>query len=898
MRHGFTFSTFIIGLLIITLPATVMIAPPSQIYESGQEAPTDSNKHLSWFAPRDNITITSNIDFETFGFPGNGSPTDPYIIQGYNITEEEYCISIEDTDAYFIIENCLLTDADESGIFLDNVTHGIITNNIISGNWDGLRFWRASNNYILNNTVFGNDLGIQITNLSNNNTFVKNNVSRNLGSGVQVYSSSSNNTFVNNTISHNSGTGLGLSDTWDNSIIHNTISNNSDDGVYIFRTSNTTLSLNVLENNGFRLWSYDLEEWHVDVTPDNTMNGKPLGYFWNLTGGIIDGSLYDQIILANCTGVTIENGVFNGYSIGLQLAFSTYCNVTNSTMMYNSYGMYIHYSSYNTVKNSTLSANDWGGIQVEFSFNNTVESNTISENLDGLYIEDSSHNVITNNTIAANSGDGIKILYSPDNTLSGNTLMGNGVYILGVDFDMWRQNITADNTQNEKLIGYFWNQTGGILDGAQYDQVILANCTGVTVENGTYEYKRMGIELAFSSLCNLTNNTIFRSMECGVYFYESSNNTVANCTVSESTVSGLLLSYHSSNNTIANNTISKNGNIGLSIYSASNNNTIVNNTIFANSVYGLHCGSGIRGTLIYQNRFGHNININAYDTGTDNHWNISGIGNSWSDYSGTGVYLIPGGAGSIDYYPSIYQPDSTPPTIDHPSDIKYVEGTIGHSITWTPNDENPFLYLIYNFTFLVDQSYWYGGPISISVDGLSVGVYGYRILVADIGFNFIEDIVIVTVVQELDVPTIDSPDDVEYEVGTTGHNITWTPSDANPFYYVIYRNGIELSPESWDGGLITVIVDGLNIGVTNYTIVVFDNYGNWNRDTVLITVVPQVTTTTTTGTTETTPTTTSPTSTPTTPALDEDIMVFVYLGVLATLGIIILVLAFVFRKRK
>jgi parallel beta-helix repeat protein len=747
----------------VIITANLLITLPNWVSDSDLDASSDVIQFTATYVPHENITITSNAEFDTFGFPGDGSPSFPYVIEGYSITTEEYCISITNTTVHFVIEDCLLTDAIESGISLDNATHGTIRNNIISGIYAGIRLHQDSHNSIVNNTVFGNDYGV-IFESSNDNTFTNNTVSGNSESGVDVFSSN-HSLFAGNTISGNSRVGLDLSDCWNNSVVNNVISNN--------------------------------------------------------------------------------------------------------------FG-------------------------------------------DGIYIEGSSNNVITNNTIAGNYRDGIELYYSPDNTLSGNTLMDNGVNILGYTLNMWKQNITADNTQNGKLLGYFWNRTGGVIDGTQYDQVILANCTGVTVENGTYENNPMGVELAYSSHCNLANNTIFRSREYGVYFYESSNNTVVNCTISESTVDGLMISFYSSTNMFANNTISKNGDTGMHIYAASNNNTVVNNTIFANSVDGLRCSSDIKGTLIYQNHFGYNFNRNAYDSGTDNHWNISGKGNSWSDYGGSGVYPIPGGAGSVDHHPSIYQLDSTPPTIDHPPDIKYVEGTTGHNITWTPSDENPFFYQLYQASFLVEEDYWYGGPISISIDGLSVDFYGYRILVLDIGFNWVEDVVIVTVVQELDAPTIDSPNDIEYEVGTTGHNITWTPSDVNPFYYIIYRNGTELIPAAWDGGLITVIVDGLSVGVINYTIVVFDTSGNWNHDTVFVTVVPQATTTTTTpittttttsststttstsptGTTETTPTTTSPTSTSTTTPSDDDVIVILYFGISVALGIFTVVIVYAIRKRK
>jgi hypothetical protein len=94
---------------------------------------------------------------------------------------------------------------------------------------------------------------------------------------------------------------------------------------------------------------------------------------------------------------------------------------------------------------------------------------------------------------------------------------------------------------------------------------------------------------------------------------------------------------------------------------------------------------------------------------------------------------------------------------------------------------------------------------------------------------------------------------MDYVKGTTGNTITWTPSDAHPSHYMIYRNGTVVVLANWDGSSITVEVDGLNVDIYDYRIVVYDTSGNWASDTVFLTVLPQASTTTTTTTTTTTP---------------------------------------------
>jgi hypothetical protein len=76
------------------------------------------------------------------------------------------------------------------------------------------------------------------------------------------------------------------------------------------------------------------------------------------------------------------------------------------------------------------------------------------------------------------------------------------------------------------------------------------------------------------------------------------------------------------------------------------------------------------------------------------------------------------------------------PTIDHPSDVGYEEGTTGYSIEWTPSSEMPWSYSIERESTTVDSGSWNGGPLSISIDGLANGTYVYEITVYDnVGYS-------------------------------------------------------------------------------------------------------------------------------------------------------------------
>ncbi|MFW9786848.1 MAG: hypothetical protein ACFFE1_04190 [Candidatus Thorarchaeota archaeon] len=87
-----------------------------------------------------------------------------------------------------------------------------------------------------------------------------------------------------------------------------------------------------------------------------------------------------------------------------------------------------------------------------------------------------------------------------------------------------------------------------------------------------------------------------------------------------------------------------------------------------------------------------------------------------------------------------------------------------------------------------------------------------------------------------DVLTIDHPLDIFYYEGETGNNITWTPTSIYPGGYLLYVNDEGVEADSWLGDPIVVDVDGLDPGVYNYTIVVFNTNLEYVTDEVVVTV--------------------------------------------------------------
>ena len=103
----------------------------------------------------------------------------------------------------------------------------------------------------------------------------------------------------------------------------------------------------------------------------------------------------------------------------------------------------------------------------------------------------------------------------------------------------------------------------------------------------------------------------------------------------------------------------------------------------------------------------------------------------------------------------------------------------------------------------------------------------------DEGFGFVETNIFELVYK----PDISPEDDYEYEYDTTGHSLSWFAFDEDPAIYEIYLDGELISTNSWSSGSsISIDIDGLEVGIYNYTIVVIDDKGNSASDTVIVTV--------------------------------------------------------------
>ncbi|MHA1961546.1 MAG: right-handed parallel beta-helix repeat-containing protein [Candidatus Thorarchaeota archaeon] len=254
MDNWSKYSMQVLGMIVIIMlvsPVILSKHTSSDISKGQTEGSGPQDRFIPAYNIHGPITITSNAEFGSQGFAGFGTEEQPYVVEGYNITTTGTCIFIEDTDAYFVVRDCLLTGGPPGrGLLLNNVTHGEVRNNAINEKFNGLNFYESSNNTVVNNTISENGDGVVIVEFSNDNLVLNNTISGN-NYGVYFTSSADSNAIMNNTITGND-VGVYLEDYSDNNTIEsNTISGNYPNGVAIWHySSNNTVVNNTISGNG------------------------------------------------------------------------------------------------------------------------------------------------------------------------------------------------------------------------------------------------------------------------------------------------------------------------------------------------------------------------------------------------------------------------------------------------------------------------------------------------------------------------------------------------------------------------------------------------------------------------------------------------------------------------
>lgn len=714
-------------LLIVVLSFSFMIS--TDLIDVMNTVETTTGNHRMYEISYDShapFNITSDSDFETQGWPGNGSVTNPYLIQNLNITSttNSTCIWIMNTTSHFIIEDCWFSSTiDNYGFYqilcpitLTNVSNGKVERNQILDSRTAVSGYLLSNFSISDNSLSVSLQGISIT--MSNSTMISNNTQgyEPCNIGLSIYHCR-NCTITLNEFKNITYMGIAAWMIYDIYMVENSFTASTDEYYLSWTGIHATGSLCTIQRNVLSGFQYD----GIGVTGNNF-------------------TVQDNNITSCQTGITVS--INNSTVTGNRINGSTrpiVMHQTNTTKVHenNLLGRTGHFET---------------GISMNGGHDCDIYLNTISLVSQGLYLQGASQYNVSNNSVTEGRYGFVFGWYSNwwdvpsgsffDCDIVDNTFDGGGVYPIIESYESWDFDTIRfeGNTVHGEPIGFFTNRNQETIDGNAFAQLLLVNCREMTISGGDfhginsdliyyddlYVGEASAIALLNCTACDLVNINFYNnsqgitlqdSFQCeitgGSAYYNSwkaiglsysgdidianveisnsqrgidfsnsvdidiTNAEVRNCErginlrwsynchISNSQIldneEGIALQT-SMNCTLSHNTIFQNtdgiymeDSDGSEIWSntvylnhrgvllnSSSDCLITQNNIYNNTGVGISLDTTSNRNEIFNNTFAYNT-PNAICEGSSNHWdNQVDTGNWWSDYNGTGAYIIDG----------------------------------------------------------------------------------------------------------------------------------------------------------------------------------------------------------------------------------------------------------------
>jgi len=361
----------------------------------------------------DVITITADhVTIDGFNVANSGRDYD----------EENSGIKVLSNESIIInttIVHCLY------GIFLPSSNQNHISYNTINYNSVGIRMKDAAKyNIISNNTLesWSFDYNIYIYKDCNNNLFSGNTIINYDGWGVYSFLSD-NNMFYNNSIK-NSEKGISLVYS-NHTIVKSNLFQNNEEGLYLTCSTDVTISQNTFVHDGVFFYKS-----FQNIVTDNTVNDKLLVCLEDENDRLVPENA-GQIILINCSNVTIRDHEIKDTTVGIELWNSLNCEITHNSLIHNIINIYLYNSDFNNINGNTLQSNKSYTFRCCLELNNckgnTIKNNDISitDRYTYILISNSRENVFSENNITCYEQSNWRLIltYSQDNSIADNILV-------------------------------------------------------------------------------------------------------------------------------------------------------------------------------------------------------------------------------------------------------------------------------------------------------------------------------------------------------------------------------------------------------------------------------------------------------------------------------------------
>ncbi len=352
-------------------------------------------------------------------------------------------------------------------------------------------------NTISDNKFTDNLYGIYQDHANKNNIF-SNDVPQNNSFGIYLFYSNENHIF-NNNVSY-SDYGIRILSSNQNIINNNTILSNNWYGISLDSSKWNNITDNKMMEDGIDIWG-NPDHWDTNsINMSNTVNGKPV-YFWkNRTGGIIPLGA-GQVILFNCTNITVENQELVNVTMGISIVNSMRINVTHNKLTNNKYGIRLEQSIENVIMNNNITSSSQQGIGIFSSNDNKLINNIAILSRYGMFLSNSNRNYVNKNN-ASDNWVGIAVVGSGENTIIHNNIFNNtarGIYLTS----------TGNNITYNLVVR---NYDGFYLGPSSSKNNIIGN----NITSNTH----YGVHISSSSQNNIYHNNIIDNIQPA---YDSTN---------------------------------------------------------------------------------------------------------------------------------------------------------------------------------------------------------------------------------------------------------------------------------------------------------------------------------------------------------------------------------------
>ena len=357
---------------------------------------------------------------------------------------------------------------------------------------------------------------------------------------------------------------------------------------------------------------FEVSANHVNISGFNLTGAHGATYsrvyyrdYWTagvyLTSNSDHCNIYNNKLCDNDYGVRIcesFNNIISNNSGSIRMEYANNNNVLN-----NSGHIHLLGSNNNTASNNNASDYDLG-ILLEDSSNNTFINNTASNNEEGMLLVYSSNNKLINNTANSNIWNGIYLFDSSNCTFTNNIILNNSCGIFlgsksnsnsfmcntfkngGLFIDGCYGNTVKNNTINGKHLAYYEDISDIIIQNA--GQVVLVNCSNITVQDLNLSNTNIGMELLKTNDCEIVNNTVNLNSQYGIWLCFSNNNLLMNNKLTNNT-DGIYMGWSDSNNNLIYNNYFNNTN-NICTYYKRNNIWNITKTAGTNIIGGPYLG--------------------------------------------------------------------------------------------------------------------------------------------------------------------------------------------------------------------------------------------------------------------------------------------------------------------